>query len=98
MRVQVPSQDVWRKNASASREPLPKCLGHRRFNCCDKIGWIVGDLRPTLALRRGERHREWMWRPRACPAARYSGVFVGLMKRVASLRANGISATSHPAR
>jgi hypothetical protein len=31
------------------------------------------------------------------PAARYSGVFVGLMKRVASLRANGNIATSHPA-
>ena len=31
------------------------------------------------------------------PAARYSGVFVGLMKRVASLRANGSIATSHPA-
>ena len=31
------------------------------------------------------------------PAARYSGVLVGLMKRVASLRANGSSATSQPA-
>ena len=28
------------------------------------------------------------------PAARYSGVLVGLMNRVASLMANGISATS----
>ena len=32
------------------------------------------------------------------PAARYSGVFVGLMKRVDSLRANGSTATSHPLR
>jgi len=32
------------------------------------------------------------------PAARYSGVLVGLMKRVDSLRANGSSATSQPAR
>ena len=31
------------------------------------------------------------------PAARYSGVFVGLMKRVASLRAKGSIATSQPA-
>ena len=31
------------------------------------------------------------------PAARYSGVFVGLMKRVASFSANGISATSQRA-
>ena len=31
------------------------------------------------------------------PAARYSGVFVGLMKRVASLRANGSMAMSQPA-
>ena len=32
------------------------------------------------------------------PAAKYSGVFVGLINLVASLRANGIRATSHPAR
>src|SRR5688572_30397082 len=32
------------------------------------------------------------------PPARYSSVFVGLMKRVDSLSANGISATSQPAR
>jgi hypothetical protein len=31
------------------------------------------------------------------PAAMYSGVLVGLMKRVASLRAKGSSATSQPA-
>ncbi len=31
------------------------------------------------------------------PAAMYSSVFVGLTKRVASFRANGIIATSHPA-
>src|ERR671932_147116 len=31
------------------------------------------------------------------PAARYSGVLVGLMKRVDSLRAKGNKATSHPA-
>jgi hypothetical protein len=31
------------------------------------------------------------------PAARYSGVLVGLMNRVASLRAKGSNATSHPA-
>lgn len=32
------------------------------------------------------------------PAARYSGVLVGLMKRVESLIANGINATSQPER
>jgi hypothetical protein len=32
------------------------------------------------------------------PAARYSGVFVGLMNRVASFRANGRIATSQPDR
>jgi len=31
------------------------------------------------------------------PAAKYSGVLVGLMKRVDSFLANGISATSQPA-
>ena len=31
------------------------------------------------------------------PAAMYSGVLVGLMNRVASLRANGSRATSQPA-
>ena len=31
------------------------------------------------------------------PAARYSGVFVGLMYLVAAFIANGIIATSHPA-
>jgi hypothetical protein len=32
------------------------------------------------------------------PPARYSGVFVGLMYSVAAFRANGMIATSHPAR
>src|SRR3954454_20596942 len=32
------------------------------------------------------------------PAAKYSGVLVGLMNRVASLRAKGIRATSQPER
>src|SRR6185369_9995547 len=32
------------------------------------------------------------------PAARYSGVFVGLIKRVDSFSANGINAMSQPAR
>ena len=31
------------------------------------------------------------------PAARYSGVFVGLMNLVAAFMAKGIMATSHPA-
>ena len=62
-------------------------------NSGDAIGDAGEPLLPVgpddVADRRGDHRR---------PAARYSGVFVGLMKRVASFRANGRMATSQPLR
>ena len=93
----VESHDISDRNTSAAdcadRPRAPRGLTQpprqsgRRCRRCARA-----PVRHTGARRRGST-----WTRPAFPAARYSGVFVGLMNRVDSLRANGSHATSHPA-
>src|SRR5687767_11915998 len=92
----VPSQDVSRRNASASL-----C----RLAASSAIAAVHARTNPATssAMRARRRSPYGLTTSRidvettGLPAARYSGVLVGLMNRVDSLRANGSSATSQPA-
>src|SRR3954447_410685 len=97
MSAQVRSQDRFDRNASG---------GARRADRSEaSASSIASENSPAVSAIHARPSR-----PYGCttsridvdttglPAARYSGVFVGEMKRVESLRANGRIATSQPAR
>ncbi len=93
-RVGARECEALRRSVAKTVEPSP--LGQRQV---ERVGIaVVGNPRQALLAVRlhdvGDRRRDTP----GSPAARYSGVFVGLMKRVASFRANGSIATSQPAR
>ena len=99
MRAQVPSHDVCARNASAWRQPCaadPRPARPRTRR--DELVGASSAIRTSPLSPYGRTTSRIDVETTGLPAARYSGVLVGLMKRVASLRANGSSATSQPAR
>ncbi len=77
--------------------PRNGVLGQGRFGRDNEVVRRIGDAHQPLSPY-GRTTSRIEVDTTGLPAARYSGVLVGLMKRVASLRANGSSATSQPAR
>ena len=85
--------------SAASRHPveLPRAIASASVQAAMKPG-------RSAAIRTASVSPYWRITSRIAvettgrPPARYSGVLVGLMKRVASLIAKGISATSQPDR
>ena len=86
------------RRPSASQAPAVGGQRQRRVAAGDERR-VASRRSSRLAGRRsGAPRRRSAVETTGRPPARYSGVLVGLMKRVASLMAKGISATSQPAR
>src|SRR4051794_18228956 len=94
--LQVMSHDILAKKASARRSSLPR--GSTKAASQAAMKWLgVSAMRARPSTEYGRTTSRMEVETTGLPAARYSGVFVGLMKRVASFLANGIRATSQPA-